>query len=166
VGWQPSIASLPRAHVSSLELKIPPPLVGLLAATIAYLLAQALPTPRLALPWQHVAGPLALLGACVSAAGFHAFWRARTTIDPLQPQRASTLVTTGIYAFSRNPMYLGLLITLVGWAMYLLSAAALIGPMFFAAYVHRFQVVPEERLLERGFGPAYARYRERVRRWL
>ena len=81
-------------------------------------------------------------------------------------QRGHTLVTTGIYRFTRNPMYVGLFFVLLAWAVFLSSAWALVGPVAFMQYINRFQIVPEERVLATMFGATYAEYKARVRRWL
>lgn len=150
-----------------LELRIPPPIVALTIAGGMWLVARS--APALQLP--HVvrlvtAVALALLGAAVALAGVLSFRRARTTVNPLKPETSAALVTGGVYAFTRNPMYLGMLLALVGWAAYLSSVWSLLGPALFALYIARFQIVPEERVLDRLFGASFAEYRRRVRRWL
>jgi protein-S-isoprenylcysteine O-methyltransferase Ste14 len=112
------------------------------------------------------AGAIAVCGGALSAAGYIAFRRAQTTINPLRPANASSLVTSGIYRFSRNPMYLGLLLVLIGWALRLSSLPALAGPLIFLLYIRRFQIAPEEEALAARFGKAYSEYTARVRRWL
>jgi protein-S-isoprenylcysteine O-methyltransferase Ste14 len=112
------------------------------------------------------AAAIALLGGCISFSGILAFRRARTTVSPLQPERTSALVATGIYRFTRHPMYLGLLITLFAWSVFLLSPWSVVGPLMFVIYIDRFQIAPEERVLSAIFGPDYADYSARVRRWL
>jgi protein-S-isoprenylcysteine O-methyltransferase Ste14 len=112
------------------------------------------------------AAAIALLGGCISFSGILAFRRARTTVSPLQPERTSALVATGIYRFTRNPMYVGLLIILFAWSVFLLSALSVVGPLMFVLYMGRFQIAPEERVLSTLFGPDYADYSARVRRWL
>jgi protein-S-isoprenylcysteine O-methyltransferase Ste14 len=99
-------------------------------------------------------------------AGVLAFRRARTTINPTQPQLTSSLVSSGIYTVTRNPMYVGLLLVLVAWAIVLSSAWALLGPVAYFFYIGRFQIAPEERALATLFGAEYAAYTSRVRRWL
>jgi protein-S-isoprenylcysteine O-methyltransferase Ste14 len=94
------------------------------------------------------------------------FRRANTTVNPLKPQAASSLVTIGIYRYTRNPMYLGLLFLIVAWAVLLSSPFALLGPVTFVAFIGRFQIVPEERVLSALFGEEYAAYKSHVRRWL
>jgi protein-S-isoprenylcysteine O-methyltransferase Ste14 len=109
---------------------------------------------------------LAVLGAAIALAGVLSFRRARTTVNPLKPETSAALVTNGVYSFTRNPMYLGLAVALIGWAAYLSSVWSLLGPALFAAYITRFQIVPEERVLDRLFGDAFAAYKQQVRRWL
>ncbi len=106
------------------------------------------------------------LSAVVALAAFLTFWRARTTINPLQPERASVLVTHGIYRFTRNPMYLSLLLLLVAYASHLGSWVAFAGPTAYVAYITRFQILPEERVLAAKFGDEFAAYKRRVRRWI
>ena len=112
------------------------------------------------------AAAISLVSIGFSASGIIAFRRARTTIDPTRPEQASSLVRSGVYRITRNPMYVGLACLLVAWAVYLGSAWALLGPVAFVLYIGRFQIAPEERALEKVFGTQYADYRAKVRRWL
>ena len=151
----------------SLELKIPPPVVGLCTAGSMWLAARALPMLDFPLPGlQVVAATLAAIGLLIDITGIASFIRARTTVNPLKPQAASTLVTTGIYKFSRNPMYLGMLMLLLAWAAYLANAGSILLIPVFVIYVNRFQIGPEESVLTTLFGDEFAAYRARVRRWL
>lgn len=153
--------------MTALELKIPPPLVGLTIAFLMWLLAERV--PALAIdggPWLGLlAAVIAGCGVLASFAGMLAFRRARTTVNPLRPETASALVTTGIYARTRNPMYLGMLLALVGWAIWLGALPAALGPVAFVLYITRFQIVPEERAMHRLFGAEFPPYASRVRRW-
>ena len=92
--------------------------------------------------------------------------RAKTTFNPLRPDTTTALVTTGLFAVSRNPMYLAMVVILVGWAIYLSSPVALIGPLVFVLYISRFQIVPEERALSVLFGARFDDYVSKVRRWI
>lgn len=151
----------------SLELKVPPPLVALAAAILMWF-ASSLTEP-LRLPFGfRVGGALALafVGLSISSAGIVRFRRARTTINPHKPSAASSLVSGGVYRFTRNPMYLGLLVTLLGWAVFLSNLFAALFVPLFAFYIDRYQIRPEERVLSSLFGAEYASYRSRVRRWL
>ncbi|MBG6289848.1 isoprenylcysteine carboxylmethyltransferase family protein [Pseudomonas nitroreducens] len=106
------------------------------------------------------------MGAAVCLAGVLSFRLARTAVNPLRPETASALVSSGIYGHTRNPMYLGFAIALVAWAFYLASPVALLGVVGFVLYMNRFQIGPEEQALASLFGEAFAAYRTRVRRWL
>jgi protein-S-isoprenylcysteine O-methyltransferase Ste14 len=113
-----------------------------------------------------VALVLGVIGVAVAVGGVISFRRAATTVSPLKPETSAALVSTGVYSFTRNPMYLGMALALVAWAVYLSSVWSLLGPVLFALYITRFQIVPEERVLDRLFGASFAAYKKRVRRWL
>jgi protein-S-isoprenylcysteine O-methyltransferase Ste14 len=150
-----------------LELIVPPPIVALLVGTAMWFASRTGPSPELPL-LVRIAGGLAvaLLGGAIAAAGDVAFKRAKTTINPLRPENTTSLVTSGAYRYTRNPMYLGLLLVVLGWAVYLLSPWAFLGPVAFVLYITRFQIVPEEKILGAKFGEAYSNYTSQVRRWL
>jgi protein-S-isoprenylcysteine O-methyltransferase Ste14 len=112
------------------------------------------------------AAAIGLVGIGFSAAGVLAFRRARTTVNPTTPEKATALVSSGAYRITRNPMYVGLAWVLVAWAVFLSSGWALLGVVAFVLYIGRFQIAPEERALAQLFGSEYAAYRARVRRWL
>ena len=153
--------------LASFETRIPAPIVTLIVAALMWLVAQEPPGPGASDPvWQTLGTAALQLSAVLALAAMATFWRVRTSINPMKPERASTLVTHGIYRFSRNPMYLSLLLLLVGYAIRLWSLPAAAGPALFAAYVTRFQIAPEERALEAKFGAAFTDYKRRVRRWL
>lgn len=109
---------------------------------------------------------LALAGVAIALSGVVSFRRVRTTVNPLKPEASTSLVSTGIYKVTRNPMYLGMLAVLLAWAAYLPSVLALLGPAAFALYITRFQIIPEERVLHSLFGAAFVEYTQKVRRWL
>lgn len=150
-----------------LENRVPPPVV---AATVAALmLGAAWILPLLSFEFQArelLAVAVACAGALVTAAGVLQFLRARTTVNPLKPETASALVATGIYRWTRNPMYLGMAGLLAAWGIWLGSLAALAAVGLFVAWINRFQIAPEERALAARFGAEFAAYRARVRRWL
>jgi protein-S-isoprenylcysteine O-methyltransferase Ste14 len=153
--------------MNALELKIPPPAVAILIAAAMLAPAYALPSLPLAPALKATLAVLiAVVGAAIDVAGLVAFRRAKTTINPLKPQNSSSLVSGGIYRYTRNPMYVGMLFFLVALAVYLAQPLALLGPLAFALYITRFQIVPEERVLGGLFGEEFAAYKARVRRWL
>ena len=150
-----------------LELKIPPLLVGLVTAGAMLGVAHSAPRLSFTLPGSSaIAVTLAALGGILAVAGVVAFHDKRTTVNPLTPSASSSVVSSGVYRVSRNPMYLGFLLALAGWAVYLSNAgAALLLPVFIA-YMTQYQIKPEERALLAKFGSEFAEYMSRVRRWL
>lgn len=145
-----------------LQNRIPPPLVAILFGLLMWAASRFLPRHDLPLI---LAIATALIGLTICLAGVWSFHRARTTVNPLHPERASALVESGIYRYTRNPMYLGFAVILLAWALLLGSLVALLGVPGFILYMNRFQIVPEERALAALFGTAFSRYCERVRRW-
>lgn len=151
----------------ALELKVPPPVVAVVLALAMWVVCRLTLTFEVGVPLRiAVASVIALVGGVFSAAGITTFRRAKTTLNPMKPETASTLVTGGIYRVTRNPMYVGLLFVLVGWAAFLCAPWTLAGPVAFVAYMTRFQIAPEERVLMSAFGEVYVSYKARVRRWL
>ena len=152
-----------------LEFRIPPPVIDAGCALLMWLLARATPKWQLPLPdgwrWGLLLAGLAV-GGSMALAGLIAFLRARTTPNPLQPQQASTLVTDGIYRCTRDPMYLGMALALLGWAGWLAHPLALACIPLAMAWLQRFQIQPEERHLSMRFPDQYAAFTRHTRRWL
>lgn len=149
-----------------LENRIPPPVIGLLIGAAMWGVS-ALTPPIHAAPYMQIAAmAAALLGILFDIAGIVSFHLAKTTVNPLRPDRASSLVSSGIYRVTRNPMYLGMLFILISWGLFLSSGWALIGPALFVLYMNRFQIAPEERALAVLFGSDFSDYTKKVRRWL
>ncbi len=150
-----------------LELRIPPPIVGLVIGAGMWALAHVLPAAELpAIARLSLVAVIAMIGAGIALGGVVSFRRAKTTVNPLKPETSASLVTTGVYSFTRNPMYLGMALVLVAWAVFLSFIGSLVGPILFVLYITRFQILPEERVLDKLFGASFAAYKQRVRRWL
>lgn len=126
-----------------------------------------LPVHRLlAAPWTWLGAVVAAGAVAIDLASIARFARARTTVSPLAPEKASQLVTEGPYAVSRNPMYVGLALLLVAWALWLGSASPWLVPPLFVALLTRFQIKPEETALAARFGEPYREYLRAVPRWI
>lgn len=153
--------------MSVLDHKIPPPIIGLSCAALAWAVSWL--TPRFDFDWPlqaAAAGVLALLGAGLDLWALFAFRSARTTVNPLAPGRSSAVVLAGPYRFSRNPMYLGMALLLLAWCVFLGNPLTAVSVVLFCAYITRFQILPEERALLAKFGAPYASYLSEVRRWI
>jgi len=152
--------------LNALELKVPPLALVFLFGTLMWLVSD-FSVFTIALPWRLAfALMFGTVGFAIVLAGVLTFRRAKTTVNPLTPEATTTMVTSGIYRFSRNPMYLGFLFALVGWATYLSNVLAFALLPLFVWYMNRFQILPEERALGAKFSQAFTAYKDSVRRWL
>ncbi len=155
------------AGSSSRGSLVPPPVWAAIIAAVMWILQRHIPLRTvIEQPWNQAGAWLMALSAVAPGAAIIQFIRARTTVDPHRPQRARKLVTGGLYAWTRNPMYLGLSLLLIGWAVELGSASAFVGPVLFVPLIERVQIRPEERALRARFGAEYDRYCRRVNRWV
>jgi protein-S-isoprenylcysteine O-methyltransferase Ste14 len=144
---------------------IPPPLYYVAGFAGGLLLESLVPWPIGARPASTVTGVLiGVFGLAFAFAGVAGVIRHRTTIVPHHP--AAALVTTGVYRWSRNPMYTGLAIAYLGGALLVGSWWLLVLWPVVILGVTRLVIQPEERYLAGRFGPTYADYRGRVRRWI
>ena len=145
-------------------MRIPPPVLALAAALVQRQLTRnARPVTAARAT---AAGTTAVASFALAAAAGREFSRSETTIDPLHPERASTLVTSGANSISRNPMYVGLTGVLVSVAILRGSWIALIPAMGFTLVIDRWQIAPEEAALLAHFGDEYEAYCAQVPRWL
>ncbi len=150
-----------------LENKIPPPAVMLLFGLVMWIISQFSPNFTIGASQQWSLIILFFLaGLIIGAAGIISFNRAQTTINPLKPNAASSLVSSGIFSRTRNPMYVALTLALCSWGVYLASAWAFIAVLGFILYITRFQIHPEERAMDNLFGEDFTAYKNRVRRWI
>lgn len=150
-----------------LELKVPPLVLLLLAILLMWLTAALFPVAAIKVGYCYVlAGTFAAIGALIAVTGVIAFRRVHTTVDPTAPEKTSSLVVVGVYQVSRNPMYLGFLLVLVGAACFFENILSFfVVPLYFL-YINRFQIQPEERAMVDMFGPEYEAYKASVRRWI
>ena len=150
-----------------LELKVPPLVVVLVTALAMWLVSWFLPFGAVVMPARILfAVTLAILGAATSVLGVVAFLRARTTVNPTKPEATSSLVSSGVYMLTRNPMYLGFLLILSGWAIFLANLVVFPLLPVFIFYMNHFQIQPEEKALTTRFGQGFVRYTWGVRRWI
>jgi protein-S-isoprenylcysteine O-methyltransferase Ste14 len=148
-------------------LKIPPVAQFLAVAAAMWLIAKYVPALSVAIPARKVLVVMFFcLGGAVAIPGIKAFRAAGTTVDPRCPEKASSLVVAGVYRYSRNPMYLGLLCLLLAWALYLSNLLGFAGLPVFVLAMNRLQIRREEAAMEALFGDEYRAYRQKVRRWI
>lgn len=154
-----------QRHV--LELRIPPAVLVAFTGALMWLVSAATTATALVIPGRSFGAVILMVaGVAIAGLGVAAFRRAKTTVNPMKPGSASALVDGGIYRLTRNPMYLGFLVVLLGWAIFLSNFVAFLLLPAFILYMNRFQIEPEEKVLAALFGQSFVAYKIRVRRWL
>ncbi len=150
-----------------LELKIPPLLLVLLFGAAMWVGANVAPALTLAgtVTWL-TPTIIAGIGGVFAILGVKDFRSAKTTVNPTTPSEASTLVTTGVYKVTRNPMYVGLFFLLFAWGIVLNNWLSLGFAPLFVLYMNRFQISVEEKALLTLFGSDYETFTQNVKRWL
>lgn len=151
----------------SLELKVPPLLVFVIIAILMWLTSAITPVLYLASTFQYIlVSALLFVGIFFAIAGVVSFRYANTTVNPTQPNNASSLVTTGIYRRTRNPMYVGIAFVLLAWSCILLSPFSVVGVPMFIWYMNKYQIKAEEAALIKIFGDEYTHFKSNTKRWL
>ncbi|MGR5069735.1 MULTISPECIES: methyltransferase family protein [Vibrio] len=150
-----------------LELKVPPVAVFLAVVLLMYWLKEISPALLITVPFvKVVSAGLTGIAVFVAAAGIYEFRKAKTTVNPIKPESASSVVNTGVFAYTRNPMYFGLLLIIIALGLWWQHLSVILCGALFVTYMNRFQIKPEERALERLFGEDYVDYKNQVRRWI
>ena len=149
----------------NIKTKFPPPLVAL---TFGFLINYTKNIfPKIKIGWGDVFGSIIIIfGIIIILSAIGLFKRYKTTITPLKPFKATKLITDGIYKFSRNPMYLGLLLVLSGVSIILNPIGGLFLIPLFILYLNLFQIIPEENAMVDLFKDEFLEYKENVRRWI
>ncbi|MEZ2415698.1 isoprenylcysteine carboxylmethyltransferase family protein [Muriicola sp. E247] len=149
-----------------MKIKLPPAIIFVFTGLLMYLLATFLPVGYFDFFGRRLLMKvLAGLGVVIAFIAIFQFLRARTTADPINPSKANKLVTGGLYSFSRNPMYLAMLLILLAWGLALGNAFNTLLAAGFVSVMNRFQIKREEVALLEKFGKEYAQYCIKVRRW-
>ncbi|WP_201565257.1 isoprenylcysteine carboxylmethyltransferase family protein [Psychrobacter sp. CMS30] len=153
--------------MNALALKVPPVAQVIITAAAMYGVSKMVPALTFSLNGSTaLAVGLGVIGMSLGVMGVTQFKKAQTTPNPQALEKVSSLVTSGIYRYSRNPMYLGLVLILLGWAFYLSHFLAFVLLPVFILYMTRFQIQPEEQMMARKFGKTYQAYLNKVRRWI
>ncbi|MBR9855197.1 MAG: isoprenylcysteine carboxylmethyltransferase family protein [Algicola sp.] len=149
-----------------MKMKVPPALVMLIFGGVMYVLDRFLPVGEFDFfGKQELAMILSGLGVLVILISVIQFFIKKTTMDPLNPKKTRKLVTNGIYSFTRNPMYLGMLLFLLAFGLKLGNAFNTLVAAGFVSYMNKFQIQPEEEMLQQKFGKEYGFYCKLTRRW-
>lgn len=150
-----------------LQLKIPPPIYALATALVMWVLSRYLPVAQLINdPLNKFGIVIMILAVFIDFSSLYLFFKKRTTPNPMKPEFTTGLVTKGFYKISRNPMYLGMLTILFGFAFFLGNLTSFLVLPAFYFVITEMQIKPEEYMLEKKFGEEYLDYKSKVRRWL
>ena len=145
--------------------KIPPPVITLIGALLIYYSSAFF--PHLTLAAFNVLPILSLVsGIAVIVSAIKSFKDYKTTINPLKPETASSLVMNGVFKYTRNPMYLGLLLILIYLSLLFNVVGGCLISLGFIIYITKFQIIPEEDAMEKLFGNQFLEYKQQVRRWI
>lgn len=151
----------------ALENRIPPALIMAAVGVLMYFVSPILPDIRIERSISLFIGVLiTLIGVVFGLFGVYEFVKNNTTVDPTNPEKTSSLVTSGVLKISRNPMYVAMAFFLFGFSFLLSSLLTVFLVSVFFVYMNRFQIEPEERIMSQKFGDEFLRYKENVRRWL
>ena len=146
-------------------LKIPPPLLVLILVISNYFSSKKI--ELIILPTQNLISFIILLiGILILITPIFKFIKSKTTIDPIKFKKVNRLITSGIYKYSRNPMYLGLLMIVMSTSIFYLNIFSITTPMLFYFWINRFQIKREEIFLTQKFGKEYLSYKNKTRRWI
>ena len=150
-----------------LQLKIPPPVYAISIAILMWLLSKYMPVAEIIqTPWNKIGLVIIIIAVSFDVWSLLLFLKKKTTPNPMKPENTSGIVTKGLYQYSRNPMYLGMLIILFGFGIWLGSVSPFVMLPAFYWVITEMQIKPEERMLEQKFTNEYLDYKNRVRRWL
>lgn len=145
--------------------KIPPPIVTLFFGLCIYFSQEHFPESNLEFLTM-LSYFLYFAGLTVLILAVRLFKKQNTTVNPIKIENASSLVTSGIFKYSRNPMYLGMVMILLGLAFMFNLIGGILFTLLFAAYITKYQIRPEEEVMERLFGEDFLKYKNSVRVWL
>ena len=146
-------------------LKIPPPLLVLILVISNFFSSKKI--DLILLPNQDlISFIIFLIGTLILINPIFKFIKSKTTIDPIKFKKVNKLITSGIYKYSRNPMYLGLLMIVISTSIFYLNIFSITTPFFFYFWINRFQIKREEIFLTEKFGKEYSLYKAKTRRWM
>jgi len=146
-------------------LKIPPPLLVLILVISNYFSSKKI--DLILFPNQNLISFIILIiGVLILINPILKFIKSKTTIDPIKFKKVNKLITSGIYKYSRNPMYLGLLMIVISTSIFYLSIFSITTPILFVCWINRFQIEREEIFLTEKFGKEYTLYKTKTRRWI
>ena len=145
--------------------KIPPPIVTLTSGLVIYFSRNLFPNHH-GIMLDVFSALLLICGIIIIRSAFLLFKNHQTTINPLNLSKTSSIVNTGVFKHTRNPMYLGMVFILLSVALKFNIYGGLIVILIFFSFITKFQIIPEEKAMEKLFGQEFKNYKKTTRRWL
>ncbi len=146
-------------------IKIPPPILVIILTSLVYFSSTKL--ELIYLPYRQIVSVIILIiGLIVIVSPVVDFIKSKTTVNPVKFKNVNRLVTNGIYRYSRNPMYLGMILIIISTTVYYLNFLSVFSPLIFYIWINKFQINREETFLEDKFGSEYLEYKSKTRRWI
>jgi protein-S-isoprenylcysteine O-methyltransferase Ste14 len=148
-----------------MEAKIPPPVVTLVFGLSIYFSREIFQAVEIKYS-SYIGILLLVLGLAILISAVRLFRKDKTTVNPLNPEQATKLVTDGIFKYSRNPMYLGMVFILSSMAVFFNLIGGIILIALFCIYITKFQIIPEEKAMSNLFSQDFNKYKQATRRWI
>ena len=146
-------------------IKIPPPILVLILTSSVYFSSTKL--ELIYMPYRQIVSVIILIiGLFILISPVVNFIKSKTTVNPVKFKNVNRLVTNGIYRYSRNPMYLGMILIIISTTVYYLNFISVFSPLIFYIWINKFQINREEIFLEDKFGNEYLKYKSKTRRWI
>ena len=148
-----------------MKTKIPPPIVTLVSALLIFFSKELF--PNYAFDYQSMLSIVIFIsGLIILISAVSLFKKKETTVNPMSPEKASSLVVDGVFKYTRNPMYLGMSVVLLSISIQFNLIGGLLIVSLFVAYITVFQIIPEEEAMEENFGQDYLLFKKNTRRWI
>ena len=146
-------------------IKIPPPLIVLVLIVSIYFSSKKIDLINIPLQME-ISIFILSAGILIFVNPVLQFIKSKTTVNPIQFEEVNKLVTSGIFKYSRNPMYLGMLMIVLSTSIFYLNIYSILTPLLFILWINKFQIKREEEFLIEKFGDEYLSYKKKTRRWI
>tara|TARA_Y100000768_G_scaffold69620_1_gene48961 strand:+ start:1041 stop:1484 length:444 start_codon:yes stop_codon:yes gene_type:complete len=146
-------------------IKIPPPLIVLVLVISIYFSSKKIDLINIPFKLQ-ISFFILSIGILIFLYPVLQFIKSKTTVDPIKFKKVNKLVTSGIFKYSRNPMYLGMLMVVLSTSIFYLNIYSILTPFLFIFWINKFQIKREEAFLTEKFGKEYLSYKNKTRKWL
>ena len=151
-------------NIIQMKTLIPPPIVTIVFLFVIFFTKDIF---RFSIELPTLLGYITIVaGLIIIFVAAKQFKAVNTTINPTKPETASVLVSNGVFSYSRNPMYLGMLIIIIGFSIIHNLIAIIVFMPLWIIYMINFQIIPEEEAMKILFKEEFLNYSKKTRRWI